>query len=144
MSDYTFLPPSSISSIGGFLGQRFHANDAGRIQDALLSEEFIRRHERKDHFDWFWLGEQIGKWFDAAAYTAATTRDQALLDRIHALLDRLEKTQEEDGAVSVTLRRNRVPARGMELYEYYYVLHGLLVLHDLLKSEKALACGIYI
>lgn len=135
---YTFLPPSSISSIGGFLGQRFQANNTGRVQDALLSEEFIRRHERKDHFDWFWLGEQIGKWFDAAAYTAALTRDQALLNRIQALLDRLEKTQEEDGAVSVTLRRNRVPARGMELYEYYYVLHGLLVLHDLLGSQKAL------
>jgi len=140
MSDiYTFLPPQAICQVGGFLGQRFHANDTGRIQDALLSEEFIRRHERKDHFEWFWLGEQIGKWFDAAAYTATLTKDQGLLNRIHMLLDRLEKTQEEDGAVSITLRRNRVPARGMELYEYYYVLHGLLVLHELLGSEKALA-----
>ncbi len=135
---YTFLPPTSICHIGGFLGQRFQANNTGRVQDALLSEEFIRRHERKDYFDWFWLGEQIGKWFDAAAYTAAITKDQALLNRIHALLDRLEKTQEEDGAVSITLRRNRVPARGMELYEYYYVLHGLLTVHELLGSEKAL------
>jgi DUF1680 family protein len=128
-----------VSNPGGFLGKRFAANLSGRLKDPMLSEEFIRRHERKDHFEWFWSGEQLGKWFDAAAYSALIARDAGLLERIEALLARLEKTQEEDGAVSITLRRNRVPARGMELYEYYYVLHGLLVLHELLGSEKALA-----
>lgn len=133
-----FIHPASFQQVGGFLGQRFAANNRGRLKDPLFSEEYIRRHERKDHFEWFWAGEQIGKWFDASAYTALINKDEALLERIHELLDRLEKTQEEDGAVSITLRRNRVPARGMELYEYYYVLHGLLVLNELLGSQKAL------
>lgn len=137
-SQNSFIQPAHVHNIGGFLGERFHANSRGRLKDPMLSEEYIRHHERKDHFEWFWAGEQIGKWFDAAAYTALIERDPWLLARIEELLNRLEKTQEEDGAVSITLRRNRVPARGMELYESYYVLHGLLVLHDLLKSEKAL------
>lgn len=139
---FSLVQPGQIQHVGGFLGRRFEVNRTNRLKDPILSEEYIRRHERKDHFDWFWAGEQIGKWFDASAYTALIARDTWLLDRIDELLNRLEKTQEEDGAVSITLRRNRVPARGMELYEYYYVLHGLLVLHDLLKSEKALEMAV--
>ena len=135
---FSLIHPGQLQHVSGFLGQRFEVNRTNRLKDPILSEEFIRRHERKDHFEWFWAGEQIGKWFDASAYTALITHDAWLLNRIDELLERLSKTQEEDGAVSITLRRNRVPARGMELYEYYYVLHGLLVLHDLLKSEKAL------
>jgi DUF1680 family protein len=137
-SPYTFLHPRQICRVGGFLGARFDANRDGRLKDPMLSEEYIRRHEKKADMDWFWAGEQIGKWFDAAAYTALISNDRWLLERIEALLARLAKTQEEDGAVSITARRNRVPARGMELYEYYYVLHGLLVLYDLLGSQEAL------
>jgi DUF1680 family protein len=136
---FSFIQPDHFLSVGGFLGERFQANRMARLKNPLLSEEFISRHERKDHMAWFWLGEQIGKWFDAAAYTALITRDDSLSARVEELLARLEKTQEEDGAISITLRRYRSPARGMELYEYYYVLHGLLVCAELLNSDKALA-----
>jgi DUF1680 family protein len=136
-----------IASVGGFLGQRFHANRENRLKDPLLAEEFIRLHERKRHSflhwtttydDWFWLGEQIGKWLDAAAYAALIADDQELLTRVHELIERLAASQEEDGYLGITPRFHRNPVRGMELYEMYYVLHGLLVCADLLDSQAAL------
>ena len=132
------IAPQDLSAVGGFLGQRFEANRARRLKDWMLSEEFIRLHERQDHGDWFWLGEQVGKWLDASAYTALIADDQELLDRVHRVLERLARTQEQDGYLGITGRRYRIPVRGMQLYEWYYVLHGLLECADLLESELAL------
>jgi len=141
------ITPRAFDTVGGFLGRRFHANREGRLKDPVLSEEFIRLHERKTHTisgwtktydDWFWLGEQIGKWLDASAYTALIADDHELLTRVHELLERLAKSQEGDGYLGITPRFHRNPVRGMELYEMYYVLHGLLVCADLLQSQVAL------
>lgn len=132
------IAPRDFRSVGGFLGQRFHANRVGRLKDWMLSEQFIRLHERKRHDDWFWLGEQVGKWLDASAYAALIADDQELLHRVHDVLERLAKSQEEDGYLGITMRIHRNPVRGMELYEMYYALHGLLVCADLLDSKVAL------
>ena len=141
------VDPRAFDTVGGFLGRRFHANRETRLKDPLLAEEFIRLHERKTHTifrwtkpydDWFWLGEQIGKWLDASTYAALIAGDQELLDRVHELLERLAQSQEEDGYLGITPRFHRNPVRGMELYEMYYVLHGLLVCADLLQSQVAL------
>jgi len=141
------IAPRAFDAVGGFLGQRFHANREKRLKDPLLAEEFIRLHERKAHKifhwtrpydDWFWLGEQIGKWLDASAYAALIADDQELLTRVHEMVERLARCQEEDGYLGITIRIHRNPVRGMELYEMYYVLHGLLVCADLLKSQVAL------
>jgi DUF1680 family protein len=86
------IAPQDISAVGGFLGQRFHANRERRLKDWMLSEQFIRLHERQDHGDWFWLGEQVGKWLDASAYTALIADDQELLKRVHEVLERLART----------------------------------------------------
>lgn len=135
-----FVPvsPDSFLHIGGFLGQRFEANRLGRLKDPILSEEFIRLHERKQYDGWFWMGEQIGKWLDAAVYTSLIASDSELQNRVHEILERLKRTQEEDGYLGILERRRRMPVRGMELYEMYYVLHGLLVCHELLGSDEAL------
>jgi DUF1680 family protein len=143
----TNIAPQDFSAVGGFLAQRFRANRIGRLKDRILSEEFIRLHERKVHRvlgftktydDWFWLGEQVGKWLDASAYAGLIADDQELLGRVHEVIERLARSQEEDGYLGVTIRHHRNPVRGMELYEMYYVLHGLLVCADLLDSQVAL------
>jgi DUF1680 family protein len=143
----TNIAPQDFSAVGGFLGQRFQANRVGRLKDRILSEEFIRLHERKVHHvlgstktydDWFWLGEQVGKWLDASAYAGLIADDQELLGRVHEVVERLARSQEEDGYLGVTIRHHRNPVRGMELYEMYYVLHGLLVCAELLDSQVAL------
>ena len=38
------------------------------------------------------MGEQIGKWIDAAAYAALIADDQELLNRVNELIDRLPAT----------------------------------------------------
>jgi uncharacterized protein len=132
------LPPRNLHAIGGFLGQRFDANRTHRLKDRLLSEQFIRLHEHKRYDDWFWMGEQIGKWLDAAAYSALLAKDDELLARVHELIDRLAAAQESDGYLGITAHYHRNPVRGMELYEMYYVLLGLVACYDLLGSETAL------
>lgn len=132
------LRPDALISVGGVLGKRFHANITGRIKDVGLSEQYIRWHEQKDHDDWFWSGEQLGKWLDSAVYSALVTNDQMLLDRVNELLQRLDRTQEADGYIGIVRSHRRTPVRGMQLYEWYYVLHGLLTCIELLQSEMAL------
>lgn len=132
------LPPRDLCAVSGFLGQRFHANRTRRLKDKLLSEQFIRLHEEKRYDDWFWMGEQIGKWLDAAAYSALLAKDGELLARVHELIDRLAAAQEPDGYLGITAHYHRNPVRGMELYEMYYVLLGLLTCYDLLGSRTAL------
>lgn len=132
------LPPRDLCAVGGFLGERFDANRRRRLKDKLLSEQFIRLHEQKNYDDWFWMGEQIGKWLDAAAYTALLAKDDELLARVHELIDRLAAAQEPDGYLGITAHYHRNPVRGMELYEMYYVLLGLIACYDLLGSQAAL------
>lgn len=138
MTSHATLRPDALTSLNGFLGQRFQANVNRRLKDPILPETFIRWYEEKRYRDWFWLGEQIGKWLDASAYAALINRDAQLRARIDEVLERLAKTQESDGYLGITARFNRNPVRGMELYEWYYVLLGLLVCADLLHSQLAL------
>jgi len=135
---YHSLDPRGAREIGGFLGKRFRANHTARLKDPMLSEQFIRLHEQQNHNDWFWMGEQVGKWLEAATHSALAMGDEALLARVHEILDRLAKSQAEDGYLGITRRRYRTPVRGMQLYEWYYVLLGLLVCGDLLDSSVAL------
>jgi DUF1680 family protein len=132
------IAPQAVRAVGGFMGQRFYASRDARLKDPLLSEQFIRLHEHRSHDDWFWMGEQIGKWLDAAAYTALIAKDDVLLARANEIVDRLAKAQSEDGYLGITAVYHRNPVRGMELYEMYYVLLGLETAYQLLGSEKAL------
>ena len=127
-----------IKKLGGFMGQRFFANQKARLKDDYLSESFIRLHEEKNEDGWFWLGEQIGKWLDASTYSALISGDEALLQRVNEIIDRLASAQLPDGYLGITTRHHRNPVRGMELYEMYYVLLGLEVVYDHLGNQKAL------
>lgn len=139
MTTIDTISPDKIKDIGGFLGDRFKANLENRLKDWKLVEEFVKLHEKKNYDDWFWLGEQIGKWLDSAAYSAVISDDQEFSLEIHRILDRLEKSQEGDGYLGITGRGHRNPVRGMQLYEWYYVLHGLIECYRILESETALS-----
>ena len=101
------------------MGQRFHSNRVKRLKDRLLAEQFIRLHERKRYDDWFWMGEQIGKWLDASAHAAVIAGDDELLSRVHEMIDRLAASQASDGYLGITAGFHRNPVRGMELCEMY-------------------------
>jgi len=135
---YLTMQPQAVKNVGGFLGRRFDASHTARLKDPMLSEQFIRLHEQQTYGEWFWMGEQVGKWLDAATYSGLTQNDDDLLNRVHEIVARLAKSQAEDGYLGITKRRYRIPVRGMQLYEWYYVLHGLLVAADLLDNQVAL------
>ncbi|MBO2521200.1 MAG: hypothetical protein CW345_05280 [Firmicutes bacterium] len=132
------ISPHAVERIGGFLGERFHNNKERRLKNWTLVEDFISLYERKSHQEWFWIGEQAGKWLDAAAYAAVISRDDELAERVLQAVDQLARSQEADGYLGVTAPWNRTPVRGMQLYEWYFLIHGLLVCHELLGSEQAL------
>jgi len=111
-----WVNPRDIRAIGGFLGQRFEANRARRLKDPLLVEQFIRLHEERNWDDWFWMGEQVGKWLDASAYAALIASDEDLLDQVNQVLERLARSQDEDGYLGITSVHHRDPVRGMQLY----------------------------
>lgn len=135
----TTLRPDQLTAVGGVLGRRFAANITGRIKDVGLSEQYIRWHELKDWDDWFWVGEHLGKWLDGAVYAALATNDADLRRRIDELLERLARTQEADGYIGIARNYRRTPVRGMQLYEWYYMLLGLLTCVELLESPLALS-----
>jgi len=132
------IRPQEIKQLGGFIGHRFFANQKARLKDDFLSEGFIRLHENTNEDDWFWLGEQVGKWLDASTYSALISGDEALLQRVQSIIERLEKAQAEDGYLGITSKHHRNPVRGMELYEMYYVLLGLQVVYEQLDNQQAL------
>lgn len=132
------VDPAEIHDIGGFLGRRFRANTENRLKDWSLVESYITMHERKDRSDWFWIGEQAGKWLDAAAHACVISGDEMLRDSVLQAIDRLAASQEKDGYLGITAPWHRNPVRGMQLYEWYFLIHGLLVCYRLLGSERAL------
>ena len=105
--------PSDIRRVGRFLGRRFRANRVARLKNWTLSEQFIQLHERKDHTDRFWIGEQVGKWLDAAVYAGLIVADEELLDRVNEILKRLARAKVGDGHLGVTARRLRNPVRAI-------------------------------
>lgn len=70
LSGIKTISPDEIGSIEGFIGDRFRVNLENRIRDWRMAEHFVELYEQGNHDSWFWMGEQIGKWLDAAAYSA--------------------------------------------------------------------------
>ncbi|MFW5980475.1 MAG: beta-L-arabinofuranosidase domain-containing protein [Halanaerobiaceae bacterium] len=130
--------PEIFKKIEGFLGKRFYLNMDNRLKNEKLITEYITPYQKKNHKQWFWIGEQIGKWLDAATYSALIADDRNLQKKIKEIITDLNKCQEKDGYLGVTRQMHRTPVRGMQLYEWYYVLHGLLTVYELLDNELAL------
>ena len=103
-----------VAPLDDRVGRRFsRANvllpiSAARLKDPLLSEQFIRLHEHKRYDDWFWLGEQIGKWLDASAYSRAHRRrsDVCWLGWTRSLRV-LPSARRDDGYLGITSRFHR-------------------------------------
>lgn len=130
--------PSALSQVGGFLGERFLLNKENKLKNQSLSEKFIQLVERKSYSDWFWLGEQLGKWFYASIYSALISGDEELKLRVESYINRAAAAQESNGRFSIGSPDKIKPVRGMELYENYFVMHGLLAVYMVLGEETAL------
>jgi len=132
--------PSAISEIGGFVGTRLRANIDGYLK-VFDIDHYVRLVEQKRHHDWKWVGEHPGKWLESAALAAEQTGDNALRRRAEEILARLVAAQESSGYLGVTdpaVRTDKLPLRGMDAYELYFMLHGLLTTYDLWSEDSAL------
>jgi DUF1680 family protein len=135
------IPIDSFDRIGGFIGQRIQANVNNYIKTFDI-ERHIQAVERRDHRDWSWVvGEQPGKWLESAALNAAWMDDAALRQSAESALRRLVRSQEASGYLGVTAPDVRTPAkplRGMDPYELYFMMHGLLTAAEEWNDEEAL------
>ena len=132
--------PAEVSDIGGFVGARFEANMEGYLRPFDI-DRYVRMVEERKQREWKWVGEHPGKWLETAALAAAQSGDKALREKAGAILARLAAAQEPSGYLGVTdpqLRTDALPLRGMDAYELYFMLHGLLTVHELWREDKAL------
>jgi hypothetical protein len=129
---------TEVSDIGGFLGRRLNANAA--YLEKFDVGQFVEMLERKNYRDWFWLGEQPGKWLEAAVHASASCGNAALADKARRVAGRMLAAQEDGGYLGVTdpaIRTRRHPMRGMDPYELYFTLHALLSFADQWEDAPA-------
>src|SRR5690242_11950189 len=64
------LPAASVREIGGFVRRRFRTNRDDDLRSFPI-DRYTRLVEEKTWRDWFWIGEQPGKWLESAALTSS-------------------------------------------------------------------------
>jgi uncharacterized protein len=134
---------AKIENIGGFVGQRMKANLNGSVK-VFDIEKYARMVEEKKHTDWWWIGEQPGKWLESAIWNSVRVDDQELSQKTEQILARLIAAQEPGGYLGITspkVRTPEKPLRGMDAYELYFMMHGLLTASEQLNSQPALDCA---
>ncbi len=136
------LPPGAVAEVGGFLGQRLEANARHLLR--FDAERFVRMAEEKTYRDWAPLGEQAGKWLEAAIFASEQPGNAELRQKAEGVLKRLIAAQEPSGYLGVTdpkLRTDLKPLRGMDAYELYYTLHALVTAAERWGNPEALAAA---
>jgi DUF1680 family protein len=134
------MAPGDVSGISGFIGTRLRANTEGYLR-LFDIDHYVRMVEQKEHREWWWIGEQPGKWLESTALAAEQSGDEALREKAAKVLARLVAAQEPGGYLGITdpaVRTDRLPLRGMDAYELYFMLHGLLTAHELWDDDAAL------
>lgn len=113
------LTVNEVPELRGYIGERWQANRANYLHDFDI-DHYVKLVERRTHRDWWWLGEQDGKWLESAVLSSAHT-DPELRAKAKSVLDRLIASQEPEGYLGVTSKafrdERKVPLRGMDPYE---------------------------
>ena len=138
------LAPGQVRQIGGFVGDRMLVNKTGAIL-GLDINKYVGMLEKQDYTQWFWIGEQPGKWLESAILTSRAQEDQELDAKARAVLARMIKAQRPDGYLGITadkLRTEAVPLRGMDPYEQYFTFHALLTAWDVWHDRGALDAAV--
>lgn len=134
------LTVNEVPALRGYVGERWEANRSHYLHDFDI-EHYVRLVEQRTHRDWWWLGEQDGKWLESAVLSSAHS-DPELRKKAKAMLDRIIASQETGGYVGVTSKEFRkerkVPLRGMDAYEDYFRLHGLITAYEQWGDRRAL------
>lgn len=134
------LTVNEVPELRGYVGERWQANRANYLHPFDI-DHYVRLVEQRQHRDWWWLGEQDGKWLESAVLSSAHS-DPELRAKAKSVLDRIIASQEPDGYVGVTSKAYRqergLPLRGMDPYELYFKLHGLIAAWEQWGDTRAL------
>lgn len=133
------LTVSEVPELRGYLGERWEANRRGSLHEFDI-DRYVQLVEKRTHRDWWWAGEQDGKWLESAVLSSANS-DLALREKAKFVLDRIIASQEASGYIGITPRDARTPEkplRGMDPYEDYFRLHALITAYDQWGDEEAL------
>lgn len=133
------LTVNEVPELRGYLGERWNANRANYLNRFDI-DRYVRMVEERKHREWWWIGEQDGKWLESAVLSSAHS-DPELRSKAKSVLDRLIGSQEPDGYLGITskeIRSSEKPLRGMDPYELYFTLHGLIATWEQWGDKDAL------
>ena len=136
----TPLPAGAIGAPGGFVGTRWRANIRGSLQGFDI-DRHVRMVEERKMRDWWWIGEQPGKWLESSVLSSTIARDLAFAAKTKEILARMVKAQSADGYLGISdpsALNDAQPLRGMDPYEQYFTFHGLLTAWEVLGDQAAL------
>jgi uncharacterized protein len=134
------LPASAIGAPEGFVGNRWQANIRGSLQGFDI-DHYVRLAEERKTRDWWWIGEQPGKWLESSVLSSAIARDQALAGKAKEILARMIRAQSADGYLGISdpsMLNDTTPLRGMDPYEQYFTFHALLTAWEVFGDPAAL------
>ncbi len=134
------LPSGSVANIEGFVGQRIRANADNYLKKFDI-DKFVGMMESANHRQWWWIGEQPGKWLESAVLASQALEDERLEEQVKTVLKRIVGAQKSDGYLGITpanMRTEEKPLRGMDPYEQYFTFHGLLTAYEVLDEPAAL------
>ncbi len=128
-----------LTGPGGFAGTRMRLNIGSRLRTFNV-EQYVALVEERKYRGWKWIGEQPGKWLEAAILSSNTFGDTELRNRAASVLARMIAAQEPSGYLGITdpaIRTPQHPLRGMDAYELYFTLHALLTAKEEWRDDGA-------
>lgn len=159
------LDYDEIIDVGGTVGTRLKDAVQNYAMDYLYGQKmdgYLKEYENHSHSGWSWLeGEQPGKWLESMANDRWMDDDGSIAAAIEDVVNRLAATQTtEDRSATgynqfagylgnaTAAIRNSKPVKGMDPYEMYSTLNGLIAVYQNYKedkpelAEKALDCAV--
>jgi DUF1680 family protein len=134
------LDTASVTDIGGFVGQRMRASKDNDLKIFDI-DHYVKMVEVPKQRDWWWIGEQPGKWLEASVWSSTEFNDLELEAKAKNVLARMEAAQTADGYLGITdpaVRTEAKPLRGMDPYELYFTLNALITAAQTWHDPKAL------
>lgn len=140
------LSYDEIIDVGGTVGTRLKDMTKAYAMDYLYGQKmdkYLSDFKAHTHSGWSWLeGEQAGKWLETMANFKWMDQDGSVKTAITSVVDRLAESQTTEnksakgynkfggylGNATASIREKK-PVKGMDPYEMYSLLNGLLMVY---------------
>ncbi len=135
----TMLSADEIIDVGGFIGGQIKKCVDNYCFDPVYMDvdRYVNNMKKRDVTFWGWIGEQPGKWLESVSaakwYVKRNAEKQA---KVNEIVKALSEAQEEEGYLGVGAKEIveesecRRPIRGMDAYEMYSTLNGLMEMYE--------------